>query len=342
MLKLNREHAGMTQRQCADRCGVDVTTVQSWESGRRPVSLMSAGALAAVMRTLVAAGADPAAVGLISAAMAADAILTHALSHGDGRATSHPLAHWVVTRDVVHMVVWALTGQRPSALPDVPVRRSGPVPAAPLLAADARRRVYAHLRRTAESARGDGAALLSRQCVYLSSYDTADDTRAWIAGMSVYPSRETPGAWSPAWVAARSVATSATRHGHSELLERFMAEGLASDSGTAANLAYWAHWLGVDRLPRADDSFMAAAPAWDPGTLMRALTDRMSPGLGCLTLNIRSAWSLTLAHPWLLSDPVIGADVESRAALLLDSGDLPATARRELEQMHYGVRLQRR
>ncbi|MGW0980735.1 helix-turn-helix domain-containing protein [Streptomyces xiamenensis] len=345
VLKICREQTGQTQQRFAERCGVDITTMQSWESGRRPLAAMSAGSLAAIIRRLVAMGADPTTVALLDTAMQADSIISHALTAGGDDVRTHPLSQWVITRNVTHMIAWALNGQTPAALPQWPARRSGPVPNAPLLAPDAQRAFFASVRSAAEraGAAGDAGALLARQCLYLSSYDMAGDTRAWIGSMSTYPLVKDHTEWSPSWVTARSVATSVTRHGQMDLLDRFIRDGLASDTGSAANLAYWAHWLGVDRLPRSGDEFMAdSATTWDPSALLRALMDRLSPGLGCLALNVRSVWSLTLAHPWLLSDPTLGKAVGDRAELLLDCAELPATTRKELDQMHYGVRLYRR
>lgn len=43
VLKLARQSAALTQDKLAEVLTVDVTTVQGWESGRRPLSAMNAG-----------------------------------------------------------------------------------------------------------------------------------------------------------------------------------------------------------------------------------------------------------------------------------------------------------
>ncbi|WP_460494844.1 helix-turn-helix domain-containing protein [Dactylosporangium cerinum] len=43
VLKLARQSTALTQEKLAVALGVDVSTVQGWESGRRPLSAVSAG-----------------------------------------------------------------------------------------------------------------------------------------------------------------------------------------------------------------------------------------------------------------------------------------------------------
>jgi len=43
VLKLARQSAALTQEKLAEVLTVDVTTVQGWESGRRPLAAMNAG-----------------------------------------------------------------------------------------------------------------------------------------------------------------------------------------------------------------------------------------------------------------------------------------------------------
>jgi hypothetical protein len=109
-----------------------------------------------------------------------------------------------------------------------------------------------------------------------------------------------------------------------------------------ANLNYWAHWLGLDRLPRSDDSFMAdpAPRSWDPGALLRSLVDRLDPALGCVELNVHSVWALVASHPGLLATDH-RQDLRRRVSVLLDSDRVSRRARRELDSLHYGLRLSR-
>ncbi|WP_411138069.1 helix-turn-helix domain-containing protein [Streptomyces sp. C10] len=97
VLRLVRESMPRTQAALAEALGVDVETLQGWESGRRPLANMRAGALLELRRRLPALGADVALVPWLDAAMDADRIIAAGL---DGEAVGpHPLAGWVHTRD---------------------------------------------------------------------------------------------------------------------------------------------------------------------------------------------------------------------------------------------------
>ncbi|WP_370419598.1 XRE family transcriptional regulator [Streptomyces sp. QH1-20] len=329
---------------------MDATTVQGWESGRRPVTAMAAGQLLALRRRLLGYGADPHLLVLLDAAMEADSVIAYALDEGppDSDLSRHPLAGWVFTRASTHMIAWALTGIAPAALPPAPAvtpRRRGPSPVNPMLADPERRRFYDHMRRYAEIAdwSGEGGALLRRQALYLCSYDTAPDTHAWLADMRARrPVRLTHSTWSPEWADARSLATSLTRYGELDVLHGFIERGMGDDAGEIANLNYWAYWLGLDRAPRSDDSFMAdrSPRLWDAGALLRSIADRLDPALGCVDLNVHSVWSLIVSRPGVLAaDPGLAQELRGRVALLLDSGSVSQQARRELDAVHYVLRL---
>ncbi|MEV5509071.1 helix-turn-helix domain-containing protein [Streptomyces orinoci] len=350
LLKVIRERIPLTQTQLAERLRVDPTTVQAWESGRRPLAAVSAAHLLTLRRRLLAEGADPASLVLLDVAMDADSVIGYALDEGRsaGEVRDHPLAGWVFNRASTHVIAWALTGTPPAALPPAPAvtpRRRGPSPHSPVLAAPQRRQFFSHMRRSAEIAEriGDAGALLRRQAVYLCSYDTAPDTREWLADIQGRrPLRFNSSAWSPRWADARSLATSLTRYGDLDQLHGFIEHGLSDDSGELANLNYWAYWLGHDALPRSDDSFMAdsSAQRWDAGVLLRSLADRLDPELGCIDLNIHSVWSLLANKPGLpTSYPALAGDLRHRVARLLDSGSVSRQARRELDQVHYGLKL---
>ncbi|MGX8906488.1 hypothetical protein ACR820_14900 [Streptomyces netropsis] len=138
------------------------------------------------------------------------------------------------------------------------------------------------------------------------------------------------------------MATSLTRYGEVDVLHGFIERGMGDDAGEIANLNYWAYWLGLDRAPRSDDSFMAdrSPRLWDAGALLRSIADRLDPALGCVDLNVHSVWSLIVSRPGVLAaDPGLAQELRGRVALLLDSGSVSQQARRELDAVHYVLRL---
>ncbi|MGK5534125.1 helix-turn-helix domain-containing protein [Streptomyces sp. URMC 129] len=350
LLKIVRERLQSTQREFAEQLGVDTTTVQSWETGRRPLPAVSLAQFQTVRRLLLSQGADPELVVLLDVASQADAVIAYTMNSDSSSRRdmeAHPLAQWVFTRTATHLIAWALTGIPPTAMPPAPAsppRRRGPTPPSPLLAEPDRRVFFDRLRRYAEVAdrAGDKWALLRRQAVYLCSYDRSPDTHAWLAHMRrpVWLTATSMSAWSD----ARSVATSLTRHGEQDVLWAFIDQCLSDDSGEVANLNYWAYWLGMDTLPRADDGFMASRTGtrWDAGALLHALADRLEPTLACLDLNVHSVWALLASHPGLpTADSHLASDLAGRVSRLLDLGVGSPRSRRELEQVHYGLRLSR-
>ncbi|MFE9398272.1 transcriptional regulator [Streptomyces flavidovirens] len=200
---------------------------------------------------------------------------------------------------------------------------------------------FSHMRRAAELAgsAGEPAALLRRQALYLCSYDTAPDTGSWLADMRRRDPRPSTG-WTPHWADTRSVAASLTRHGDREPLYSFIRHGMGDETGEFANLNYWAYWLGVDRIPSPDDTFMIkrSGSSWDGLTLLRKLTDRLAPDLGCIDLNAHSVWALLTARRGLLAaDPELNRVLDNRVTALLDSGAISTQTRRELDSVHYGL-----
>ncbi|MGA5701612.1 helix-turn-helix domain-containing protein [Peterkaempfera bronchialis] len=348
MLKITRERTGHTQQQFAEALRMDTTSVQGWESGRRPLTAISVGKLREVRRTLLRMGADPGLLVLLGEATDADTLISYALSGRSGSDLhEHPLAGWVVNRDTTHMIAWSLTGKAPAAFPpstSTKTRRRGPVADAPLLGADERIALFAHLRWAAELGHraGDAGALLRRQALYLCSYDEAPDTASWLADMRRHLAAPTRGRWTPHWADYRSVAAGMTRHGNLDGIHAFLSYGM-DDIGETANLNYWAYWLGLDPLPRADDSFMVArSNSWDRLALLRRLTDRLQPHLGCIDLNVRSVWSLIGSRPGLLAaDPALNTALGQRVCDLLDSDVVSRRSRADLESVHYGLRLHR-
>ncbi|GGP84665.1 helix-turn-helix domain-containing protein [Streptomyces melanogenes] len=334
VLRLARESIPYTQTALAEALGVDLATLQGWESGRRPMANMKAGALLELRRRLPALGADTQLLQLLDAAMDADRILSGALGPPD-RLEQHPLAEWVHTRATAHMFAWAVNGAPPPALANQPTpRRRGAVPRAPIIPVQQRLDLFAHLRDVAERASGAGV-LLRRQAAYLASYDDSPDTSAWTAqvlhkGRGALSLR----GWSSSWPEARSTATALARQGDPQPLRDFIERALVDDdAGEAANLNYWAYWLGAASCPQPSDLFMRDRDltGWDPLTLLRLLVQGLHEAPTYAELYVHSLWALLYAHPWLpQATPSVAAVLGERVGHILDVSEISPRCRRDL------------
>ncbi|MFG2747475.1 helix-turn-helix domain-containing protein [Streptomyces xanthophaeus] len=343
VLRVARESVPLTQAGTAEALGVDLATVQGWESGRRPVANMRAVDLLGLRRRLAGLGADAAVVALLDAAMDADRIISTTLTGTDG---PHPLAEWVHTRDTAHMLAWALTGTRPPSLSGIASpRRRGPAAASPLLPAAERAAFFEQLRTTAEAApRTDPqGVLLHRQALYLTSYDKTPEAAAWTA-QALHARRGLLArrGWTPQWAEARSTATALARLGDPVPLLDFIERAIVDDdAGEAANLNYWAYWLGGTPLPQSDDLFMRDRQlnGWDPVTLLRGLTYGLHHAPGFVDLYAHTMWALLTAHPWLpQASGQLVQDLAERTRRLLDGGGISERSRRELSHVNYVLR----
>ncbi|MEV8103155.1 helix-turn-helix transcriptional regulator [Streptomyces sp. NPDC088135] len=340
VLRLARESIPCTQVALAEALRVDVDTLQGWESGRRPLANMRAGALLELRRRLPALGADTTLVRWLDAAMDADRIIAAGL---DGGSSPHPLAGWVHTRDTAHMLAWALNGTTPPTLAGrLPRARRGPVAVSPQLSTGHRAAFFDHLRAVTEHAarQGESQVLLHRQALYLASYDHSPDAAAWTAH-TLHGHRDVLAhrGWSPQWAAARSTATALARLGDPQPLLDFIDRGLVDDdTAEAANLNYWALWLGALPEPQSDDTFMADRDlsGWDALTLLRGLARGLVEAPGFIDLYVHSLYSLLVLAPWLpqAAGPLT-ARLCQRTEQLLDGGQLSARSRRELGMVHY-------
>ena len=346
VLRLARESIPLTQEAATQDLEVDLGTVQGWESGRRPLSNVRAGALLDLRRRLAALGADQRLLALLEPAMDADRILTAALRPAASPA-DHPLAHWVQNREAATMLAWALRGITPPAVPALPVRRRrGPVPAGPVLAAPDRDAFFSHLRVTVESAQiaGERAFLLRRQALYLASYDPRDDAQDWAAdAMRGMRSSLSVRGFGERWIEARTTATVAARQGDPELLQDFIGNALANDdAGEFANLQYWAYWLGALPPDQPDDAFMRDSPGstrWNPVELLRLLTDGLHDAPGTVDLYVHSISALLTAHPWVaLADPALAIRVAHRTQRLLDGTIISPRSRQDLNKVQYRLK----
>ncbi len=280
VFKVARESAGLTQQDLAEALGADKTTVQGWETGRRPLTSARAGNVVALRTELLELGADPALVDSLDTAAQADYILDRLLD-GDPADGRHPLAVRVLPQPLSELLAWPLKDTPPRVVLTArrPARR-GPVASGPLLAAIDRRRLVANLRRAAENPPGpaDKGSLVRRQVAYLASFDRSPGTAGWLAELRGSLTRAGGARISPSWAEARSIAIALDRQGDADSLARFIRAGRDDDAWENANLNYWAYWVGETRTIERDDTFMTAGLGrWRGLILLDHLTTRLGP-----------------------------------------------------------------
>ena len=352
LLKQIRQSTGLSQEGLAERLRVDSNTVQGWETGRRSLTGTRVATLVELRHRLRQFGGDPQLLAALEDAAEADYVLAYTLGTepGAGGPDGHPLACWVPKRAFAYLLAWPFTGQPPIALgqPAAPTRR-GPVASAPVLTQEERARFFTHLRvaaerwlndRRADEARG---TLLRRNVYYSLSWHPSSETTAWLRELERREARrlgrlET---WSPSWTAARSLAVARARRGDKEPLRQFIGTALRSDACQAANLNYWAYWIGEVPETHSSDEFMAGdLDPWSGAALLRRFAANLIVTEPLADLYAHSLWALLERRGRLLeADPQLARSLASGVDALLAEGDLSAQSRRKLEQVHYGVRL---
>ncbi|WP_438829203.1 helix-turn-helix domain-containing protein [Streptomyces adonidis] len=342
VFRLVREQQGRTQEEAAEYLRVSADTIAGWESGRRPLTAVPVGQMLVHRHRLLQMGTAPALLQALDRALEADVLLTSALGEEATRVGDSPLGAWVMQRDLVEVLAWPLNRVPPQPVRDLPApsrRRRGPAPAGPELSASERTRFFTQMRRTAEQARGEGQFLLRRQALYLSGYDEQPDTTEWLAHQQA---TERPGDWLTRWLNSRSVAAVSARRGDRDRMSHFIETALTDDdAGEAANLNYWAYWIGeTAHLELSDDFIAASTPGpWPGDKLLTHLTQGLAPHHGYVDLNIHSVWSLLQVRPNLLRSGAAGRALRDRLPVMLDSRELSARGRRELENIRYAIRL---
>jgi transcriptional regulator with XRE-family HTH domain len=352
LLKQIRQSTGLSQEGLAERLGVDPNTVQGWETGRRSLTGTRVATLVELRHRLRQFGGDPQLLAALEDGAEADYVLAYTLGTepGAGAPDAHPLACWVPKRSFAYLLAWPFTGQPPIALrqPAAPTRR-GPVASAPVLTQKERARFFTHLRAAAEHSLSDRRAdeargtLLRRNVYYSLSWHPSSETTAWLGELERHEARrlgrfET---WSPSWTAARSLAVALARRGDKEPLRQFIDTALRSDACQAANLNYWAYWIGEVPETHSSDEFMAGdLGPWSGGALLRRFAANLIVTEPLADLYAHSLWALLERRGRLLeADPQLARSLAGGVDALLAEGDLSAQSRRELEQVHYGVRL---
>jgi transcriptional regulator with XRE-family HTH domain len=354
LLKLIRQSTGLSQEGLAEQVGVDSNTVQGWETGRRSLTGTRVATLVELRHRLRQLGADPQLVGALEDAAEADYVLAYTLGNEPGAAPpgAHPLACWVPKRSFAYLLAWPFTGQPPIALrPPLVSTRRGPVAPAPVLTQEERRRFFEHLRAVAEHSLGDRrlnetrGTLLRRNVYYSLSWNPNSEATAWLSELEQHEARRLGlfESWSPSWTAARSLVVARARRGDKEPLRQFIATALNSDACQAANLNYWAYWIGEVPETYSSDEFMAGdLGPWSGAALLRRLVANLVASEPLADLYAHSLWALLERRGRLLeADPQLAGTLAGWVEVLLAEGDLSGQSRRELEQVHYGVRLLR-
>jgi transcriptional regulator with XRE-family HTH domain len=184
LFKLIRESAGFTQVPLAEKLGVDVASVQGWESGRRPLTALRAADLVRVRARLLRDGAQPTLLAMLEDAIRADLIIAETVQAGGQliEADEHPLGVTVHQRQLTNLITWPFTGLAPDSLRDLVTARArrGPVPDRPTLTQDERTRFFDHLLVTTDTNPQEDTALCRRQATYLLSFDTRAGTADWL------------------------------------------------------------------------------------------------------------------------------------------------------------------
>ncbi|MEX0171777.1 helix-turn-helix domain-containing protein [Streptomyces sp. LMG1-1-1.1] len=342
VFRIIREQLGHGQETIAEEFRVSVDTIAGWESGRRSLTAVPVGQMLVHRHRLMKLGASPALLLALERALEADVLLAGALDDGVPD-DANPLGAWVMQRDLVEVLTWPLSGVAPTPLRDLPAprhARRGPVPAGPELATGDRPRFFSRMRRTVERARDPGLFLLRRQALYLAGYDDAPDTTDWLAA---HQADVRPSDWLSGWLNARSVAAVAARQGDRDRMGHFIDQTLdGDDAGEAANLAYWAYWIGETPHLQLSDDFITSTPigACAGPKLLDHLVRGLTPEHGFFDLNVHSLWALLAVRPALLrSSTEASRTLRQQLPVVLDGRELSGRARRELEGIRYAIRL---
>lgn len=344
VLKLLRTATGCRQTDLAEHLRVDVSTVQGWESGRRPLSALSGTSLLRLRNRLIALGAPATAANVLTEAVEADVVLSVVIDAGDRAldAQAHPLGAAVLRRSLLALLTWPFTGVTPAPLRSIgtPLGR-GPVPTHPQLSAAMRDRFFDHMLAVAVAARSEHGALLRRQAVYLLGYDRRPSTMAWLTHEYQRIVRGNGALLTPTgFLLARSAALGLARQGDLDPIRRFIGTDLTEPQHATANLVYWAYWLGEipDAYSSDGDMLQGGETAWTGHRLLTHLLDHLQDPKHA-DLNAHTLWSLVLARPNLLDTGALSrTEASTKVEAALHDG-LDQRAYRELSEVYFATRL---
>jgi transcriptional regulator with XRE-family HTH domain len=348
VLKVIRESAGCTQERFAEWLGLDSTTIQGWESGRRPLVAISTGTYLSLRHWLLRLGVQSCLLSQLDMALEADRFIGYVLSTEPDKADTeeHPLASWVITRPFTDLVAWPFTGSAPFAVAGAARKtgRRGPVATAPSLLPDERAHFFKHLKAMAEKADTDcvDGMLLRRQAHYVASFDAAADTVNWLTAMQRAEERRMSraGEWTPAWAVVRSGAHSLARLGDREGLQHFIRVHLADEVCEMANLNYWAYWLGEVREPQLADTFMVELnpDVWRGTELLKHLIGKLDSSNPYVDVVAHTLWALVMFRPSALDTQTTDA-LKDAASRTRDEAIVSPQSQRELEAVIYALRM---
>lgn len=303
VFKLARQSTSLTQEKLAEILRVDVSTIQGWESGRRPLAAINAGDFLRLSSRLARLGA-PASTGRhLREAIEADQVLSTGITAG---ATwidpdTHPLAANVHRRTLTNLITWPITKHIPQHLNEFTqnATRRGPAATAPALRTGERTRFLDHLMIVAERGVHADEALLRRQAVYLLGFDERPQASEWLR---------------VEWQRAG---------------RRPVRQGAIT------------HWIGELGDEQTSDAFMLDddAQSWSGVCLLRHLANRLEPGSAHLPLNLHTLHSLIASRPSLVSgQPAIRISLHEALDKLASTDDLTRTERDQLAGLLYGRR----
>lgn len=343
LFKLIRGSLGCTQVELAERLGVDDSTIQGWESGRRPLSALRAADLTRLSLRVAAMGAPAAATTLLSSAIEADVFLTTAVRAGGSTLPvwENPLASNVHRRSFVSLVTWPLTGIVPSVVRHLPMPKArGPVADRPQLTRAMQQGFFDQMRTSAEMA-GNDTTLLRRQATYLLAFDDREDSANWLAREHRRTAARSINERDlPSGILSRTASLALARQGDLEPVRHFIQGTLSNDNQTLASLTYWAYWLGEIPDTFADDGEMVelGARSWSGKRLAEHLITHLNDPRNA-EMNIHSLLCLVMARKELLESD---EDLRARTMLAIeqaDSGELGKHARQELSNLRFATQL---
>ncbi len=345
VLKLARQSSGLTQEKLAECLRVDVTSVQGWESGRRPLTAMNVGDFARLSSRLARLGAPSSTGRHLREAVEADLVLSTGIAAGGTWVdpAAHPLATKVHRRNLTNLITWPLTGHLPYQLEEfVPTTpRRGPVPSHPSLYADERTRFFDHMLAVAERGTHADEALLRRQAVYLLGFDHRAEVVEWLRSEWQRAGTRRVDDDISRLLEARSASVALASAGDGTHIHDFVI-ATSDTKAEIADLNYWAHWIGELAEDEVDDTFMFNRDprAWSGVRLCRHLTNRLDPTSPHLPLNLHSLYTLVASRPALLTGRSNALASIAEALDRVSSSDaLTRTGRDHVAGLRYALRI---